>query len=248
MTGKRVRLARLFRDDGRSVVVALDHGQFKGTMRGIENLSSTLQRVVDGGADAIILNPGALERATAACVGRCAIILRVTGASTDANPSFDYHRQILSVERAVGLGADAVIAMGFVGGAGEGPSLALLAEIAEACGRWGMPLIAEMLIADPKKFHDVPSIALGARVAYELGADVVKAYGGGESTFADIPRSCPVPVLVAGGAKSEDPVEMARQAVKRGAAGIAFGRTVFGAENPTQTVRALVEVVHKKGG
>jgi DhnA family fructose-bisphosphate aldolase class Ia len=41
---------------------------------------------------------------------------------------------------------------------------------------------------------------------------------------------------------------MARQAVKRGAAGVAFGRTVFGTANPTGAVRALVEAVHGKGG
>jgi len=246
--GKTTRLARLFREDGRSVVIALDHGQFNGAMPGLEDMPSIVLRVVDGGADGIILNPGALERSAASYAGRCALIVRVTGASTDANPCFDYHRQILTVERAVAVGADAVIAMGFLGGPGEAASLALLAEIGESCARWGMPLVAEMLIADPKKFHDVPSIALGARVAYELGADVVKAYGGGEPTFADIPRSCPVPVLVAGGAKSENLAEMARQAVKRGAAGVAFGRTVFGTANPTDAVRALVEAVHGKGG
>jgi DhnA family fructose-bisphosphate aldolase class Ia len=101
MTGKRVRLARLFRDDGRSVVIALDHGQFKGTMRGIENLSSTVQRVVDGGADAVILNPGALERATAACVGRCgsnsAVLLfcALSAASTARRKKTSWHRTAL---------------------------------------------------------------------------------------------------------------------------------------------------------
>ncbi len=248
MIGKRTRLARLFRADGRAVVIALDHGQFKGSMPGLESVPDIVKRVVDGGADGIILNAGALEGSVCNYAGRCSLIVRVTGASTDANPGFDYHRSILSVERAVALGADAVIAMGFLGSPSEGPSLALLAEIAEDCRRWGMPLVAEMLIADPKKFNDVPSIALGARVAYELGADVVKAYGAGEPSFADIPKSGPLPVLVAGGAKSADPAEMARQAVECGAAGVAFGRTVFGAANPTEIVRSLVKAVHGKGG
>jgi len=246
--GKKTRLARLFRPDGRAVVVALDHGQFKGAMPGLESVPDIVQSVVDGGADGIILNAGPLEGAVGRYAGRCALIVRVTGASTDSNPAFDYHRSILSVERAVALGADAVIAMGFVGSASEAPSLALLAEIAEACRRWGMPLVAEMLVADPKKFNDVASIALGARVAYELGADVVKAYGAGEPAFAEIPRSSPLPVLVAGGAVSADPAEMARLAVERGAAGVAFGRTVFGAANPRDVVKALVKAVHGKGG
>ncbi|MBU4465174.1 MAG: hypothetical protein KKH75_04930, partial [Actinobacteria bacterium] len=86
--------------------------------------------------------------------GRCALIVRVTGASTSRNPSFDYHRQICSIEQAVSLGADAVIAMGFVGNDGEAASLTLLSEIAETCHRFGMPLIAEMLPAASDHFQD----------------------------------------------------------------------------------------------
>jgi DhnA family fructose-bisphosphate aldolase class Ia len=248
VSGKVIRRARLFRPDGRAVVVALDHGQFKGSMPGLESMPEIVRRVADGGADGIILNPGAVESVAAILAGRCALIVRVTGASSDANPAFDYHRRILSVRDAVALGADAVIAMGFLGGPGEAASLALLAEIAASCRHFGMPLVAEMLVADPKKFNDVPSIAVGARVAYELGADVVKAYGAGEPQFAEIPKSSPLPVLVAGGAASTDPAEMARRAVTQGAAGVAFGRTVFGTPDPTAVVRDLVKVVHGKGG
>lgn len=248
MTGKTIRRGRLFRADGRAVVIALDHGQFKGPMPGLTSLPDLVAAAAEGGADGVIVNPGAVAACAAACAGRCALIVRVTGASTDANPSFDYHRQIASVEGALALGADAVIAMGFLGGSGEAASLELLAQIAEDCRRWGMPLVAEMLIADPAKFHDVPSIALGARVAYELGADVIKAYGAGQPRFAEIPASVPLPVLVAGGAASADPAAMARRAIEEGAAGVAFGRTVFATEHPERTVAALVRVVHEGGG
>jgi len=247
--GKTARLARLFRDDRRAVVIALDHAQFKGPMDGLRSMPEAVGQAVEGGADGIILNPGALRDCVSHYAGRCALILRVTGASTDANPVFDYHRPIASVERAATLGADAVIAMGFLGGSGEAASLALLAKIAGHCDRWGMPLVAEMLIADSAKFNDIPSIARGARVAYELGADVIKVYGAGEPEFALVPKSCSLPVLVAGGAAAEDPVGTAREAVRRGAAGVAFGRTVFGAKDPAAVVRALVAAVHgTKGG
>ncbi len=249
MIGKTTRLARLFRNDRRAVVIALDHAQFKGPMDGLRSMPEAVEQAASGGADGVILNPGALRDCVSRYAGRCALILRITGASTDANPIFDYHRPIASVERAAALGADAVIAMGFLGSSGEAASLALLAEIAADCDRWGMPLVAEMLIADPAKSNDIPSIARGARVAYELGADVVKVYGAGEPTFAEVPKSCPLPVLVAGGATAEDPVGTAREAVRRGAAGVAFGRTVFGAKDPAAVVRSLVAAVHgTKGG
>jgi DhnA family fructose-bisphosphate aldolase class Ia len=156
MTGRRVRLGRIFREDERAVVVALDHGQFKGAARGLESMPRIVEQVVAGGADAVILNPGPARRCVSAYAGRSALIVRVTGASTEQNTGFDYHRRICTVAEAVHLGADAVIAMGFVGGPGESASLVLLAEIAVECARFGMPLIAEMLVADSERFNDVP--------------------------------------------------------------------------------------------
>jgi DhnA family fructose-bisphosphate aldolase class Ia len=251
MTGKCVRLARLFRADKRSVLVALDHAQFHGALPGLESMPSIIENVVAGGADGIILNPGAASACASVYAGQCALVVRVTGASTHRNPSFDYHRSVCSIERAVVLGADAVIAMGFIGGKGEAASLALLAEIAEACSRFGMPLIAEMLPVDPERFQDADWIGLAARVGHELGADIIKAYTTGTDADEKVIHGCGAPFLAAGGPKSADPTELAAHAIGHGAAGIAFGRNVFGADDPRQTVKELVQVVHgvgRKGG
>jgi DhnA family fructose-bisphosphate aldolase class Ia len=168
----------------------------------------------------------------------------VTGASTRLNPAFDYHRKICTVERAVSLGADAVIAMGFVGGAGEAASLALLADLADDCHRFGVPLVAEMLPDDHDHFHDADWIGLAARTGYELGADIIKAYTTGTVADRDVIRGCARPFLAAGGAKTADPTEIAANAMANGAAGVAFGRNVFAAENPRQVVADLVDAVH----
>ena len=251
MTGKDVRCARRFREDKRSVVVALDHAQFRGALPGLESMPSIIEDAVAGGADGIILNPGAASTCVSNYVGRCALVVRVTGASTHRNPSFDYHRRVCSIERAVALGADAVIAMGFIGGEGEAASLALLAEIADACSRFGMPLIAEMLPVDPARFQDADWIGLAARAGYELGADIIKAYTTGTEADGKVIRGCGVPFLAAGGPKSAHPTELAAHAIECGAAGVAFGRNVFGADDPRHTVTELVQVVHgvgRKGG
>lgn len=247
MTGKTVRLARLFRRDGRAVVVALDHAQFKGALPGLTPIARIVEQAVEGRADAVILNPGIVAECLSSLGHGCGLIVRVTGASTDRNPAFDYHRRICSVERAVGLGADAVIAMGFVGGAGEAPSLAQLAEIAEHCEQFGMPLIAEMLPADPERFRDPEWIGLAARAGCELGADVIKAYTTGESVDSDVIRGCGAPFLAAGGPPTDDALRIAKKAMKHGAAGIAFGRNVFGAADPRSAVSELADVVHGAG-
>jgi len=244
MTGMMVRYRRLFREDDRSVVIALDHAQFQGALPGLQSMQSIVTQVVAGGADGVILNPGAARDCAEMYAGRCALIVRVTGASTSFNPSFDYHRQICSIQQAVSLGADAVIAMGFVGNDGEAASLALLAEIAETCHRFGMPLIAEMLPAADDKFKDADWIGLAARAGYELGADIIKAYTTGTEADQRIISGCLLPFLAAGGPKSTNPSEIASQAIAHGAAGVAFGRNVFAADNASQAVKELVKAVH----
>ena len=249
MTGMMVRFRRLFREDNRTVVVALDHAQFQGALPGLQSMRRIVDDVVTGGADGVILNPGAARECAEIYAGRCALIVRVTGASTSRNPSFDYHRQICSIEQAVSLGADAVIAMGFVGNDGEAASLTLLSEIAETCHRFGMPLIAEMLPAASDHFQDADWIGLAARAGYELGADIIKAYTTGTDADERIISDCTLPFLAAGGPKSANHSEIAAHAIAQGAAGVAFGRNVFGSDDPKQVVRDLVREVHgKKGG
>lgn len=244
MTGMKVRYRRLFREDDRAVVIALDHAQFQGALPGLQSMRSIVSDVVAGGADGVILNPGAARDCAEIYAGRCSLIVRVTGASTSYNPIFDYHRQICSVEQAISLGADAVIAMGFVGNDGEAASLALLSEIAETCHRFGMPLIAEMLPAAPDNFQNADWIGLAARVGYELGASIIKAYTTGTAADEQIISNCTLPFLAAGGPKSSNPSEIASKAMTHGAAGVAFGRNVFGSDNPQQVVRDLVREVH----
>lgn len=62
MSGKALRLNRIFKADGKTVIVALDHGQFQGPLPGISNMPDTLRKIVSGGPDALILNPGIVAK------------------------------------------------------------------------------------------------------------------------------------------------------------------------------------------
>ncbi len=72
---------------------------------------------------------------------------------------------------------------------------------------WGMPLLA-MMYPRGKNIttsNDVEQVKLAARVAAELGADIVKTvYTGDPESFREVTRGCPVPVVVAGGSKTDD--------------------------------------------
>ncbi|MDI3524454.1 MAG: fructose-bisphosphate aldolase, class [Kosmotoga sp.] len=244
MSGKALRLNRIFKDDGKTVIVALDHGQFQGPLPGISNMPETLRKIVAGGPDALILNPGIVAKHYDLLAGKTSVIVRITGASTNYSPSFDYHRLTTSVEHALSIGADAVIVMGFICGPGESKSLELIGHVAEACDKCGLPLIVEMLPQDLEHFTDPTYISTGARAAYELGADVLKVYYTGNDSFRTIVDSVAIPVVIAGGPKDKDAFVMASEAIQLGAKGVAFGRNVFQAEDPMKYVKELSKIVH----
>ena len=133
----------------------------------------------------------------------------------------------------------------------EPPMLEDLGAVAEKCLEWGMPLVAMMYargehIENP---FDPDTVAHCARVAAELGADIVKvAYTGDPDSFKRVVRGCPIPVVIAGGPKMSNDLEileMVEGAMKAGAKGVSIGRNAFQHENPEKIVRAIAAIVHE---
>ncbi len=57
--GKEIRLSKIINpQDGRAVVVAADHGFMLGVIPGVENLEFTLQNILKGKPDGILLSMG----------------------------------------------------------------------------------------------------------------------------------------------------------------------------------------------
>jgi class I fructose-bisphosphate aldolase/fructose-bisphosphate aldolase/2-amino-3,7-dideoxy-D-threo-hept-6-ulosonate synthase len=134
------------------------------------------------------------------------------------------------------LGADAVLMMAVIGG----PDYVGLQEVAadiDAYHQLSIPVIVEILAADFSKTNTFDVQYHGARIAAELGADVVKAFY--VEGFEKVTACCPVPVILAGGPKDRDIAAVARQALDEGAKGFAFGRNIFQAENPEAVVERL---------
>ena len=235
MGGKSVRLARLL-PDGRSVVVAADHGIAFGPLRGVEDLSRVAEAAASGGADGLMVNLGALRR------------LEPRGLSLVA--SLPCRRRIdpwAAVAEALRAGADAVKLMVFTNCPEEDDYVDLLAETALACEEWELPLMAEMY---PREGRDDPEVvARAARIAFETGADLVKTFY--VEGFSRVVEGCPLPILILGGPRAESDLDLLRvveSAVSEGAAGVAFGRNVWQRDDPASFVRALRAVVHESAG
>jgi len=73
-------------------------------------------------------------------------------------------------------------------------------------------------------------------------------YTGSPDTFKEIVSGCPVPIVIAGGAKAENDravLEMVEGAMKSGCIGLTFGRNVFPHNNPTGIVKAIAKIVYE---
>jgi fructose-bisphosphate aldolase/2-amino-3,7-dideoxy-D-threo-hept-6-ulosonate synthase len=225
----------------------MDHGVTIGPCEGIENMQTTVNRLVDGGVDAVLVHKGIAKNVDA---GKAGLIVMLSGAS-NISPTPNNKVQVCSVQEAVRLGADAVSVHVNVGAQDEDKMLIKLGKVADECEQLGMPLLAMMYPRGPKitNEHALEVVAHAARLGAELGADIIKTnYTGDVESFKHVIECCPVPVVIAGGPKAKTPtdiLEMTADAMKAGSAGLSIGRNVFQHQNPTLMVKALSAIVHR---
>ncbi len=250
MLGKKIRIERIVnRETGNTVIVPMDHGVSMGPIEGLINLPKTINAVAEGGANAVVLHKGIVAFGHRGYGRDIGLILHLS-ASTSLAPDPNEKVLVCTVEEAIKLGADAVSVHVNVGSKTEAEQLKALGEISKICSEWGMPLLAMMYPrGDGIDQYDEKAVALAARVGAELGADIVKTnYTGSVESFRRVVKGCPVPVVVAGGPKmgsEEELLRMVRDAMDAGARGVAIGRNIFQANDPTKMTRAVSLIVHE---
>lgn len=249
--GKKVRMERLFnRATGRTVIVPLDHGVSVGPIEGIVDMRETVNQIAEGGADAVLMHKG-LVRCGHRESGRDVGLIIHLSASTSLSPVPNTKTLVATVEDAIKHGADGVSVHVNLGDERERDMLSDLGRVASIAAEWGMPLLAMMYARGPRirNEYDADVVAHCARVAVELGADVVKvAYTGDMESFTKVVSACCVPVVIAGGPKMEstrDFLQMVHDAVRAGAAGLSVGRNIFQHDRTAVLVRALRGLVHE---
>jgi predicted phospho-2-dehydro-3-deoxyheptonate aldolase len=246
-SGKTRRLRRIIRNDSRTLIIAMDHGVTLGPIRGLENMQDTVKQLVAGGADAVLVHKGIAKHIDTNGTG---LIIHVS-ASTTRGSKPNLKVGVCSVKEAISLGADAVSAHINIGAEEEDEMLEFLGELSEDCDSFGMPLLAMMYPRGPnvKSENEFEVVSHAARIGAELGADMVKTvYTGDIASFRRVIKSCPVPVVVAGGPKMNtdmDVLQLGEASIQAGAAGLSFGRNVFQHERPEAMSRALSAIVHE---
>jgi class I fructose-bisphosphate aldolase len=237
---------RIFRPDGRTLIVAFDHAMMDGPAKGMEQPVATLEQIVAGGADAILTTVGIATR-FARQIASLGLILRLDGGGTRLG-TMGPGCQFYTVQDALRLGADAVALSAFPGSPQEKETLHTMAQVVGEAHAWGMPVMGEMVpggFDSGPEFRTAESIAVASRVAAELGVDWVKvphAQG-----FEQVTDGCYVPAVILGGAKKGSEramLETIKEALKAGAAGVAIGRNIFQAANPSAMTAAVAALIH----
>jgi predicted phospho-2-dehydro-3-deoxyheptonate aldolase len=250
MIGKAIRLERIInRKSKRTVIIPMDHGMTMGPIPGIADIKTTIDKVVDGGANAIILHKGMVAAGHRGGGKDVGLIVHLS-ASTTMSPNPNTKVLVCTVEEALFLGADAVSIHLNLGDVMDTDMMRDAGEVADACRDWGVPLVA-MVYTRGEKIKDqfnVKYVKHAARVGAELGADIVKVnYTGSPETFSEVVGGCPVPVVIAGGEKVEtdrDVLVMVEGALKAGAAGVSIGRNAFQHKDPIRVVQAICRMTH----
>lgn len=245
-SGKTRRLRRIFRADGKTVIIPMDHGVSVGPIEGLADMTRTIGQVGKGGADAVLVHAGVAKTVNTDTMG---LILHLSGA-TRLTKEPNWKMQLSSVRQAVRLGADAVSVHINVGSEHEQNMLDQFSRILDECDEYGIPTLGMMYPRGPgiTNEHDQEVVSHAARLGYEIGADIVKTnYTGNVDGFRDIVRAVKVPVVVAGGPKAKtvaDAIRLVAESIEAGASGVSIGRNVFQHRNPTQMTEALARIVH----
>lgn len=222
----------------------------------------------DGGFSAIALGVGLAEKYLGPYAGRVPLILKLNGKTNIPDDAEAVSSAFASVGDAVRLGADAVGYTVYVGTPRQDVEIREYARVREDCERFGMPLVMwayprGRAIDEKGGRGSLYAQDYAARVALEMGADVVKLHEPEpESPLSPEPyaslredaaarvgrvvRSAGrTLVLFSGGEKDdreERVLEKIRLHMENGAAGVMFGRNMW-LRRPSEAL-ALTRKVH----
>jgi class I fructose-bisphosphate aldolase len=260
-SGKKTRLRRILFEhglrNGSAFFLPYDQGLEHGPRDFFANPQASdpayvIKLAVAGSFNGIAIQIGLAEKFYWDYAGEVPLILKLNGKTdipSDAEALSPLHA---SVEDAVRLGADAVGYTLYVGSPAQETDFAQYRQVRADAHRFGMPLIVwayprGAAIAAKGGNNSFYAVDYAARVASELGADVVKVnfphpekqtgvkpayqseFSSQQAIDAVVRSANRTLVLVSGGEKAGDEAMLtkARQAMDAGGLGLIFGRNVW---------------------
>ncbi|HZY70523.1 MAG TPA: fructose-bisphosphate aldolase [Thermoplasmata archaeon] len=276
--GKRTRLKRLLYDygpgGGTLLVLPIDQGLEHGPVDFFDNPEALdpdyqFRLAFDGRFSAIALHIGLARKYFAEYAGSVPLILKLNGKTGIPSDAQAFSSLTGTVEDAVRMGADAVGYTIYVGSPAQDRDFKQFTEVRGEADRFGMPVIVWAyprgeFVAKKGGRESLYAIDYAARVALELGADIVKVnypvrsekdkespppYNtldlSPEAAFGKVVESAGrALVLVSGGEKVGDAELLAkvRHSMDAGATGIIFGRNLW--QRPRAQALAITRELH----
>jgi 3-hydroxy-5-phosphonooxypentane-2,4-dione thiolase len=241
--GLKNRLSKIIRpEDGRCLMLAVDHGYFLGPTERLEVPRKTVTPLLPY-ADSLMLTRGVL-RTSVPPERDIPIVLRVSGGTSIIGEDLSKETITVSIEEAIKLNASCLALSIFVGSKYEHQTLANLAKLVDEGEKYGIPVLAVTAVGK-EMGRDTRYLGLACRVAAELGAHVVKSYYC--DNFEQVVEGCPVPLITAGGKKlpEVDALKLSYDAIHHGASGVDMGRNIWQSDWPVAMIKAVKAIVHK---
>ena len=111
--GKKNRLSKIVMEDGKALMLAIDHGYFMGAAHGMEMPKVQVEKLIPH-IDSLMLSPGILTSQIDSDFKK-GIVLRASGGNTILESDIDNEGLILSAKNAIKLNASAIAVSMFVG-------------------------------------------------------------------------------------------------------------------------------------
>ena len=143
--GMKNRYSRIIKpDDGRCVMLAVDHGYFLGPTEKLEVPQRTIKPLLPF-ADSLMLTRGVLRTSVNPSTN-VPIVLRVSGATSIVGEDLSKETITTSIEDAIKLNASCLALSIFVGSKYEHQTLANLATLVDHGEKYGIPILDETAV------------------------------------------------------------------------------------------------------
>jgi putative autoinducer-2 (AI-2) aldolase len=243
--GMKNRLSRIIKSDGRTVMLAVDHGYFLGPVKRMEEPRKTITPLIPY-ADSLMITRGILRTSIDAQLD-IPIVLRASGGNSVLNEDLSNEGLTVSIQDALRLNVCAVAISIYLGSSHEHQTLINLSKLIDAGQEYGIPVLAVTAVGKELEKRDSRYLSLASRIVAELGAQMVKTYYC--EGFDKVVKSCPVPIVIAGGPRLKtelDALHLAYNAIQEGAVGVDMGRNIWQSSNPIGMIKAIRAIVHEK--
>lgn len=201
---------------------------------------------VKGGFNAVIFQKGVAEKYYSK---QLPLILKLNGKTNLVSGEDPYSPLLCTVSEALELGASAIGYTIYVGSKHESKMTSEFAELVRDAHQNNIPVMAWMYLRGKSIVgkDEKELTAYAARLGLELGADIIKIKypGSVESLRWAVESAGKTKVVVSGGAKEDEEqfLEMARNAMKAGAIGMAVGRNIWQNSDPLGITAKLKKII-----